>query len=433
MDFVKGFSKLSREEKTSLLAKNTGLQREDLETIEASLQQPGAFEEILSGLSENYIANHMLPFGIAPNFRVNDKSYFVPMVTEESSVVAAAAYAAKFWSARGGFKSTILGTKKSGHIYFSWKGSWDQLNENFETLKPRLERAAEPSLSNMLKRGGGLVGLTLLPEEKDYYTIQADFETVDSMGANLINTCLETMGLELLVSLQEIYPEQNEPPEIIMAILSNYTPECMVECTVECGIEELEEISAGLEPQRFANKFATAVQIAIDNPSRAVTHNKGIFNGIDALLVATGNDFRAAEANAHAYASSTGKYKALSKIRIDDKLFSYTIRLPLALGTVGGITSVHPLVKTALKILQDPSAEELMQIAAAVGLASNFAAIRSLVTDGIQKGHMKLHIDNILTQIACTVDERGRVKEAFKDRGVSFVAVNEYLRSIRES
>jgi hydroxymethylglutaryl-CoA reductase len=393
-------------------------------------------DRVIEKLSENYISNYSLPFSIAPNFRVNDKWYYVPMVTEESSVVAAAAFAAKFWSGQGGFKSEITDTKKSGQIYFSWNGNTEQLKAMLPVLKEKMASSVKPLITNMEKRGGGITDITLNSEHNgtnDYHIVNVDFDTVDSMGANLINSCLETMGSELKSFIHDNYSGSDREAEIIMAILSNFTPDCLVECSAECNINQLSEISGNLTPGQFALKFAKAVQIAHEYIPRAVTHNKGIFNGIDAVLLATGNDFRAVEACGHAYAARDGNYKALTEIKISENRFMYKLRIPLSIGTVGGATSVHPMARLALQIMNNPTSGELMQVVASVGLASNFAAIRSLITDGIQKGHMKLHLNNILSHFNVNESEKIRVEEHFRNKQYSFGAISDFLVNIRGS
>jgi len=216
-----------------------------------------------------------------------------------------------------------------------------------------------------------------------------------------------------------------------MSILSNYVPNCLVRAEVSCSIDQLSE-SAAIDSTEFAQKFATAVKIAEIEPYRAVTHNKGIMNGIDAVVVATGNDFRAVEAGVHAYASRSGRYSSLSHVKIENGVFTFWMDVPLALGTVGGLTSLHPLVKFSMELLQKPSAEELMQIVAAAGLAQNFAALRSLTTTGIQQGHMKMHIHNILNQFQATKEEKEKVIVYFKDTTVSHSLVVDYLEKIRK-
>ena len=194
------------------------------------------------------------------------------------------------------------------------------------------------------------------------------------MGANFINSCLEAIAATF----------RNDSIQIVMSILSNYVPECLVRAEVSCPIDRLHKENA----EQFAQKFQQAVQIANIEPHRAVTHNKGIMNGIDAVVIATGNDLRAIESGAHAYAAKSGKYKSLSQCEVKDGIFKFWIEIPLALGTVGGLTALHPLAKLSLEMLQNPSASELMEIIAVAGLAQNFAALRALTTTGIQQGHI---------------------------------------------
>jgi hydroxymethylglutaryl-CoA reductase len=222
------------------------------------------------------------------------------------------------------------------------------------------------------------------------YQLKVSFLTGDSMGANFINTCLEAM-VPMLVEVLRPLAGDGVDAEPLMSILSNNTPDCRVSCTVSCPVSDLAGIRGVTDPQDFARRFALAVKIARIDSSRAVTHNKGIFNGIDAVLMATANDYRAVEAGGHAYASSSGTYTSLTDIKTDDRQFTYTLEVPMAVGTVGGLTSRHPVAAASLNILGNPTAGELMQIAAAAGLANNFAAIKALITSGIQAGHMPLH------------------------------------------
>jgi hydroxymethylglutaryl-CoA reductase len=212
-----------------------------------------------------------------------------------------------------------------------------------------------------------------------------------------------------------------------MAILSNYTPQCIVRAWVECDIAEFYHQDAAL----YAEKFRKAVQIARIDPYRAVTHNKGIFNGIDAVVLATANDFRAIEACGHAFAAHGGQYRGLSQCIIEQNRFRFWLDIPLAVGTVGGLTSLHPLAKLSLDILGNPSAKELMMIIATVGLAQNFAALRSLVTTGIQKGHMKMHLSNMLNYFNCTEWEANQAKAHFEDKTVSFSGLRDFVEGIR--
>lgn len=217
-----------------------------------------------------------------------------------------------------------------------------------------------------------------------------------------------------------------------MAILSNYTPECVVKTWVECKLSELDNVDEKLNGEAFARKFEKAVRIAQVDVYRATTHNKGIYNGIDAVAIATGNDFRAIEAAGHAYASRLGRYQSLSRVEIDDDTFRFILEVPMAVGTVGGLTALHPLAKQSLELLGSPSAAELMMIASVMGLANNFSAVKSLTTKGIQAGHMKMHLFNILNHFKASEQEKDAAVEHFKDQKVSFASVGQYIASIRK-
>jgi hydroxymethylglutaryl-CoA reductase len=354
------------------------------------------------------------------------------MAIEESSVVAAACKSAKFWLDKGGFKTEIISTTKVGQVHFQYKGDKAQLLKYFPELKKQLLENSAYLSESMNARGGGVTDLELIDfthEEPYYYQLKASFETCDAMGANYINTVLEEYGSQMREILDK-HPDFSAVPYIILCIVSNYTPDCVARATVSCKIEELGEIN-GVAPQEFATKFKMAVRIAEVDPHRATTHNKGIFNGVDSVIIATGNDFRAVEACGHTYASRSGKYSSLTHCSIEDGTFRFWIDLPLAVGTVGGITSLHPLVKRSFEMLGHPNAAQLMQIAAAAGLAQNFAALKSMVTVGIQKGHMKMHLLNILKQLGATDIEVEAAVEYFKDKVVSFAATKFLLTTLR--
>lgn len=382
--------------------------------------------------SENTLTNFDLPFGIAPNFLVNGKVHSVPMVIEESSVVAAASLGAKFWLERGGFRSIVIATKKIGQVHFQWQGEKSRLQNFFADRKEEILNAVSSLTCNMEKRGGGIVDFELVDmtdKIENYWQLKVTCETCDAMGANFINSILEEMAqiLRLKIMQDERFQATEKEVHVIMCILSNYTPECVVECSVECPIEDLGSFPNEMTAREFAEKFATAVRIAEVDPNRAVTHNKGIMNGVDAVVLATGNDFRAIEACAHAFAARTGQYRSLSSVSLENDTFKFTLRIPLAVGTVGGLTSLHPLAKTSLAILGNPSAKELMSLIAATGLAQNFSAVKSLVTTGIQRGHMKLHLLNIMNSLNATPDEIEKGKQYFTDKVVSFQAVRQFL------
>lgn len=433
---ISGFSKLSKSKKIDWIVNTYFSDREEAKSI---LQQYWNDNEKLQQLHdefiENTVTNYYLPLGVAPNFLINAKLYTIPMAIEESSVVAAASKAAKFWLDRGGFKTKVISTTKIGQVHFMYHGDFSNLQRFFNAVKPKLIADAKPITKNMEVRGGGILDIELRNKTNDikgYYQLHASFETLDAMGANFINSCLEqfakTFKSEAL--LFDGFSEEDKQIEVIMSILSNYVPDCLVRAEVNCKVEDLSD-NDDVSGEEFATKFTQAVNIAEIEPYRAVTHNKGIMNGIDAVILATGNDFRAVEAGVHAYASRHGKYSSLTHAKIEDGIFSFWIEIPLALGTVGGLTNLHPLVKLALELLHKPSAKELMQIVAVAGLAQNFAALRSLTTTGIQQGHMKMHLMNILNQFKATNKEKNILSEYFKTHTVTHSAVVEAIKELR--
>ncbi|MCB9296690.1 MAG: hydroxymethylglutaryl-CoA reductase [Lewinellaceae bacterium] len=435
---ISGFSKLSKAGKVRWVVENFFRDPEKAaRELMSFWHEDEEQQRILDGFSENTISNYYLPYGVAPNFMVNGKLYTVPMVIEESSVVAAASSAAKFWLSRGGFHAEVLSTRKVGQVHFSWGGDSALLFRHFGELEKRLREDAAHITVNMEKRGGGVLDIELLDMahlEPDYYQLKVSFETCDSMGANFINSVLEEFGstLEIFVLEHPAFEGEGQPLEVIMAILSNYTPECIVRAWVECPVGALGSGCSGMSPEEFAEKFAKAVRIAHIDPHRAATHNKGIFNGVDAVVLATANDFRAVEACGHTYAARDGQYRSLSSCSVENGMFRFWLDLPIALGTVGGLTRLHPVARRSLELLGDPGAEELMMVIAATGLAQNFAALRSLVTTGIQKGHMKMHLMNILNHLEASEREMAEAAEHFKDKVVSFTAVREFLKLFRE-
>jgi hydroxymethylglutaryl-CoA reductase len=433
---IKGFSKLSKEEKINWITNAYFLNpTEAKESLIKYWNADDNLQKLHDEFIENTLTNFYLPYGVAPNFIINGKGYTIPMAIEESSVVAAASKAAKFWGERGGFKTTIINTEKIGQVHFLFNGSVEKLTAFFNQTKPHFFSDTHEITKNMQKRGGGILDIELrdkTSEIANYFQLHATFNTKDSMGANFINTCLEQFAktLEAKANDYDGFTPEEKNVQIIMSILSNYVPNCVVRAEVSCPVEQLSE-SATIDANEFAQKFATAVKIAEVEPYRAVTHNKGIMNGIDAVVLATGNDFRAVEAGIHAYASKSGHYSSLSHVKIENGIFTFWMDVPLALGTVGGLTSLHPLVKFSMELLGKPSAEELMQIVAAAGLAQNFAALRSLTTTGIQQGHMKMHLMNILNQHQATKEEKQKVVAYFKDTTVTHSLVIDYLEKLR--
>ncbi|MDN3724847.1 hydroxymethylglutaryl-CoA reductase, degradative [Aequorivita sp. SDUM287046] len=433
---VSGFSKKSKLEKIEWLAENyLSNNPSSAQNLKKYWNEDDQLQQLHDDFIENTLSNYYLPFAIAPNFLINGKFYALPMVTEESSVVAAASNAAKFWLERGGFKAEVISTEKNGQIHFNFYGNEKSIEAFFEIVKPKLIESIQSIEKNMKSRGGGLLELSLVDKShilEGYFYIHATFETLDAMGANFINSCLERMAqtFEEEARRFEAFQKDEVFPEVVMSILSNYVPECLVRAEVSCKIDEL--TSKNYDGKQFAEKFVRAIEIAKTETRRAVTHNKGIMNGVDAVVLATGNDFRAVEACVHAYAARNSYYGSLTHAKIENDIFTFWIELPLAVGTVGGLTSLHPLTKLAFEILQKPDAKELMKILAVAGLAQNFAAVRSLITTGIQKGHMKMHLMNILNQLQATKQEKEKALDYYKENAVSHNSVTSFLKNLRK-
>jgi len=430
-----GFSKLTKSEKIDWVIENFfNSSNDDLEILKQYWSEDEELQKIHDEFSENTLTNFFIPLGIAPNFLIDNKNYTIPMAIEESSVVAAACKSAKFWSKRGGFKTEVINVIKTGQVHFKFNGDKNKLYEFFENSKSKILNDCNEISENMKARGGGIVDINLIDktsEISDYYQLSSDFNTVDSMGANFINSCLEQFAKSFETEfLESKLFDEDENLEIVMSILSNYVPQCLVKAEVRCKLNELKNGDVE-EPIKFARKFIDAIEIAKNDISRAVTHNKGIMNGIDAVVIATGNDFRSVEACAHAYAAKEGKYSSLTHAKIEKDEFIYWIEIPLAVGTVGGITNLHPLVKWCLKLLKNPNGKDLMRIIAVAGLAQNFAAIKSLITSGIQLGHMKMHLINILNTLSANKTEKEIIINYFKKNKVSFRSAETALRKLR--
>ena len=420
---VSGFSKLTKDEKINWLAKNFFKDKnKGISTLKQYVSQNKKLQQLHDEFIENTISNFYIPYAVAPNFIINNKPFAIPMAIEESSVVAAASLVAKFWSTRGGFKTEVISTIKVGQVHFMYGGEFEDLKKYFQITKKSLIKATESITANMRKRGGGIIDIELRNKTSklgNYYQLHVSFETADSMGANFINSCLEAIAEGF----------KNDEIKIVMSILSNYVPECLVRAEVSCEVEDFFDEN----PELYAQKFIQAIEIANVEPYRAVTHNKGIMNGIDAVVLATGNDFRAVAAGAHAYAAKSGTYKSLTNAKIENGIFSFWIEIPLSVGTVGGLTRLHPLAKLSLEILQYPSAKELMEIISVAGLAQNFAALKALTTTGIQKGHMKMHLMNVLNQLEANLHEKDIIIKNLEGKIVTHSAVAEELHKLRTS
>lgn len=435
---ISGFSKMNKNAKIELVANRFLNPDAVIDELKSYWHENPNIQRLFDEFSENTISNFYFPLGIAPNFNINGKMYLVPMVIEESSVVAAASNSAKYWAPKGGFRAEVISTTKVGQVHFVWNGDVKKLQAHFPELKRDLIDGTRHITENMEKRGGGILDIELVDMSDkldNYFQLKATFDTQDAMGANFINSCLEEFAMILKEHLAESehYTGAEKECQVIMSILSNYTPECLVKVTVECDINCLRNAGDIDDPEHFAWKFEKAVRIAQIDPHRATTHNKGIFNGIDAVALATGNDFRAIEAGGHTYAARDGKYRSLTDIDISGGKFRYWLTVPIALGTVGGLTSLHPMAKFSLNLLENPSAQDLMKIAASVGMANNFGALKSLVTKGIQVGHMKMHLLNILNSLDANDLEKSKAVEYFAQHKVSYNSVKKFLAGIRQT
>jgi hydroxymethylglutaryl-CoA reductase len=432
---ITGFSKLSKRGKIKWIVENFFKDPESvMRELKSYWLDNEEHQKILDEISENTISNYHLPYSVSPNFVLNNKTYCVPMVTEESSVVAAAASAAKFWMSRGGFHAEVLSTVKLGHVHFFFEGEKSALIGELEELQAHLTREAARITQNMEARGGGVRDIRLkdFTHQMDhYYQLFVSFDTCDSMGANFINSILESYAQSLMSYFND--SDREGHVDVLMAILSNYTPGSLARAWVECPIADLGIFKGDIQAEEFAERFCKAVRIAEIDSYRAATHNKGIFNGIDAVVIATGNDFRAIEACGHAYAARDGQYRSLSGCSTDNGIFRFWLDIPLAVGTVGGLTSLHPVAKRSFELLGNPTTQELMMVIAATGLAQNFSALRSLVTTGIQDGHMRMHLGNILGALDATPEEREAARAFFDGKQVSFSGVKDYLSAHRAS
>ena len=429
---IEGFSKLTKAQKIEWITRAHFKNPEDAKNLLLNYwNNDSNIQKKHDEFIENSLTNFYMPLGVAPNFLINGKPYTVPMVIEESSVVAAASNAAKFWLNRGGFKAEVLDTLKVGQVHFLFNGDPEIIHSFFKKNKPQVLEVTEEFSKNMIRRGGGIQNIKLIDKSHlipNYFQLHVEFKTADAMGANFINSCLESIASKFKELAQNDSKYlKGEGVEVVMSILSNYAPKCLVRASVKCPVSNFIPEN-GWTGNDFAKKIIQAVEIAKKESYRAVTHNKGVMNGVDAVVLATGNDFRAIEAGVHSYASKSGQYTSLSNAFVKNDIFHMELVIPLAIGTIGGLTRLHPMVKWSLELLGNPDAKTLMKIIAVTGLAQNFAALRSLVTSGIQKGHMKMHLLNILNQMGASEDHKKAAIIYFKKHIVSVKAVGEFLK-----
>jgi hydroxymethylglutaryl-CoA reductase len=374
---IPGFYKLSVEERRALVAEATGVSAEQ---IGLALDAGGLDEDTADKFVENVLGTYSLPYGVALNVRVNGRDYVVPMVVEEPSVVAAASNAAKMARKGGGFTADIDPPLMISQIQLLDVADVTAARERIAALEPELLRLADCAIPGLVARGGGAREIEIRALDQDMIVVHVLVDCRDAMGANLVNTVAEAIAPRLAEIAGGV---------VGLRILSNLSDRRCVRVT--CRVPAAALATEDMEGSAVIDGMVNASRFAELDPYRAATHNKGIMNGVDAVVIATGNDWRAVEAGAHAFAARSGRYSPLATWRRDGDSVVGFMEMPMALGTVGGTLRVHPGARLSLRLLGVESAQELAAVACAIGLASNLAAVRALATDGIQRGHMALH------------------------------------------
>ncbi|MCE7785063.1 hydroxymethylglutaryl-CoA reductase, degradative [Staphylococcus xylosus] len=413
----KTFRHLSRTEKLEELVIKGWLSEENKNVL---LNNPLISEEIANSLIENVIGQGTLPVGLLPEINVDGKSYVVPMMVEEPSVVAAASYGAKLVNQTGGFKVIASERLMIGQIVFDSVKDTAVLEEHLQQLEVQMKRIADEVYPSIIERGGGFrkIEIDTFPNE-GLVSLKIYVDTKDAMGANMLNTILEGITAYLKNELEHV--------DILMSILSNHATASVVKVQGEISVDALSK--GGRDGQDVAKRMERASVLAQVDIHRAATHNKGVMNGIHAVVLATGNDTRGAEATAHAYASKDGQYRGLATWHYNEEkqVLVGTIEVPMTLATVGGGTKVLPIAKASLELMNVDSAQELGHVVAAVGLAQNFAACRALVSEGIQQGHMSLQYKSLAIVVGAQGEEIAQVAERLKTQDRANTAVAQQL------
>ena len=417
-----GFSKKSYQERLELLKAQALLSPERQESLEQDEQMSVT---VADQLSENVVGTFSLPYSLVPEVLVNGQEYTVPYVTEEPSVVAAASYASKIIKRAGGFTAQVHERQMIGQVALYQVAEPEQAQEKIASKKAELLELANQAYPSIVKRGGGARDLHVeqIKGETDFLVVYLHVDTQEAMGANMLNTMLEA----LKPVLEELSQGQS-----LMGILSNYATDSLV--TASCRIAFRYLSRQKDQGREIAEKIALASQFAQADPYRATTHNKGIFNGIDAILIATGNDWRAIEAGAHAFASRDGHYQGLSQWTLDFEREELVgeMTLPMPVATKGGSIGLNPRVALSHELLGNPSAKELAQIIVSIGLAQNFAALKALVSTGIQQGHMKLQAKSLALLAGASESEVAPlVERLIADKTFNLETAQRYLENLR--
>ncbi|OFN98173.1 MULTISPECIES: hydroxymethylglutaryl-CoA reductase, degradative [Streptococcus] len=417
-----GFSKKSYHERLELLKAQALLSPEIQESLEQDEQMSVT---VADQLSENVVGTFSLPYSMVPEVLVNGQEYTVPYVTEEPSVVAAASYASKIIKRAGGFTAQVHERRMIGQVALYQVDDPEQAQAKIASKKAELLELANQAYPSIVKRGGGARDLHVeqIKGETDFLVVYLHVDTQEAMGANMLNTMLEA----LKPVLEELSQGQS-----LMGILSNYATDSLVIASCRIAFRYLSRQKD--QGREIAEKMALASQFAQADPYRATTHNKGIFNGIDAILIATGNDWRAIEAGAHAFASRDGHYQGLSSWRLDLETEELVgeMTLPMPVATKGGSIGLNPRVALSHELLGNPSAKELAQIIVSIGLAQNFAALKALVSTGIQQGHMKLQAKSLALLAGASESEVAPlVERLIADKTFNLETAQRYLENLR--
>ena len=416
-----GFSKASPAERIEKLAQAGLLSEEGLQTLRDNETLPLS---LANEMIENVLGTLALPFGLAPGFQIDGQEVQVPMVTEEPSVIAAASYAAGLIKRSGGFQTQVHKRQMIGQVALYDVSNKEKAIQAITGAKEDLLQLANQAYPSIVKRGGG--ARDLWTEEKGGFLIcYLSVDPKEAMGANMLNTMLEA----LVDPLEDLSEGQG-----LMAILSNLATDALV--TARCKIDYRFLNRDPKEAAEIAQKMTLASQLAAVDPYRAATHNKGIFNGIDAVVLATGNDWRAIEAGGHTYASRTGQAQGLSSWinHPEQQVLEGQLTLPMPIATRGGSIGLNPSVQVAHELLGNPDAQTLARIIVSVGLAQNFAALKALVSTGIQHGHMKLQAKSLALLAGATPSEVAPVVQALlEDRPFNLEKAQAILEKIRQS
>lgn len=405
------FYKLSPQQRRDILAK-TG-------AYDAALDTPLP-EAVYENMIENSITTYELPFGVVPEFKLNSRNYCIPLAVEEPSVIAALNNANKKINTYGSLSAQVISRLMRGQIAFMNPGNPQKLVHYVSDQQPLLFELADQAYPSIVKRGGGIRELTpriLSDGGNTCVLIEALIDTQEAMGANMINTIMESLAQHLQIACGET---------VLMSILSNHADHCLTEATCTLDVSKI------ADGAMIAQRIEDASRFAEMDAYRAATHNKGIMNGLEAIAIATGNDWRALAASIHAYAGGGVSYQPLSTWRYDGQMLTGKLTVPLPIARVGGSIGIHPKAQLAHAMLKVENIQELMQVFAGVGLAQNFAALYALVTDGIQKGHMQLQARSLALQAGALPEEIDAVLSILSKGPMNLETAQAILQTLRK-